>query len=119
MMQQFKDSIDFVSLLDLADPFLHNQTAKLDDTDLDSNIHDLNSYQIEKIEAQNELKDYEKAWNASDSNTQDVETNNENINSNSEEKDEEKDETENTINEEKPLIEEPAHSLVRTRVPKS
>lgn len=48
-MQRFKDSIDFVSLLDLTDPFLHSQTDQLDETDLDSDVQELKFHHEEVI----------------------------------------------------------------------
>jgi hypothetical protein len=69
-LQRFKDSIDFVSLLDLTDPFLNNQTNQLDENDLTVESQELNSDKVSQKEtqkeAEKELEYYEKSWNDSE-----------------------------------------------------
>lgn len=94
-----------MSLLDLTDPFLHNQTAQLDKNDLDSSVHDLNSYQTENIDVEKELEYYEKSWNDSDSQSADSAQNDE------EAKDDEAESDDKTEYQES-VIENPSQSFV-------
>ena len=64
-MQEFKDSIDFVSLLDLHDPFLHSADVALDEKDLHKEAAELNSADENAEEADRELAEYAAAENAS------------------------------------------------------
>lgn len=74
-MQRFKDSIDFVSLLDLTDPFLNNQTNQLNEGDLTAESRELNVIdKVDTKEAEEELEYYEKGWNDSEAEQKNDET---------------------------------------------
>lgn len=64
-MQRFKDSIDFVSLLDLADPFLNSQTSQLNEAELSNETNELKEPPASNIEDKKELEQYEKSWSES------------------------------------------------------
>ncbi|KAI6213722.1 Alpha-1,2-Mannosidase [Aphelenchoides besseyi] len=70
-MQNFKDTIDFVSLLDLEDPFLQSQLSSLDENDLPTEIRDLQ--EESHADVKEELQEYEKLWNSTENDANDDE----------------------------------------------
>lgn len=57
LIKEFKDNIDFVSLLDLSDPFLKNLDLKLDEVDLHEEVQELKHKEEDPEDVERELQE--------------------------------------------------------------